>query len=115
MRKDTSSLINDGVKVQRTETIKSNDINQLTVATYLHFNFEGDIKINGKKYDIKDQSVQLDTSNKEYKVEVNGVAKLKKDAEKDFLKDKTMHLQLLFDKQIVKMNQMIRKQRVLWM
>ncbi len=34
--------------------------------------------------------------NKEYKVEVNGVAKLKKDAEKDFLKDKTMHLQLLF-------------------
>ncbi|MCQ1130535.1 type VII secretion protein EsaA [Staphylococcus aureus] len=93
---DTSSLINDGVKVQRTETIKSNDINQLTVATDPHFNFEGDIKINGKKYDIKDQSVQLDTSNKEYKVEVNGVAKLKKDAEKDFLKDKTMHLQLLF-------------------
>ncbi len=30
------------------------------------------------------------------KVEVNGVVKLKKDAEKDFLKDKTMHLQLLF-------------------
>ncbi|MBE7582448.1 type VII secretion protein EsaA, partial [Staphylococcus aureus] len=54
------------------------------------------IKVDGKKYDIKDQSVQLDTSNKEYKVEVNGVAKLKKDAEKDFLKDKTMHLQLLF-------------------
>ena len=75
--------------MQRTETIKSNDINQLTVATDPHFNFEGDIKINGKKYDIKDQSVQLDTSNKEYKVEVNGVAKLKKDAEKDFLKDKT--------------------------
>ncbi len=74
---DTSSL-NDGVKVQRTETIKSNDINQLTVATDPHFNFEGDIKINGKKYDIKDQSVQLDTSNKEYKVEVNGVAKLKR-------------------------------------
>ncbi|HDH6908716.1 TPA: type VII secretion protein EsaA [Staphylococcus aureus] len=89
-------LHDDIVKVQRTETIKSNDINQLTVATDPHFNFEGDIKINGKKYDIKDQSVQLDTSNKEYKVEVNGVAKLKKDAEKDFLKDKTMHLQLLF-------------------
>lgn len=52
-------MINDGVKVQRTETIKSNDINQLTVATDPHFNFEGDIKINGKKYDIKDQSVQM--------------------------------------------------------
>ena len=71
-------MINDGVKIQRTETIKSNDINQLTVATDPNFNFEGEIKINGKKYDIKDQSVQLDTSNKDYKVEVNGVAKLKK-------------------------------------
>ena len=48
LHQDTSSLINDGVKVQRTETIKSNDINQLTVATDPHFNFEGDIKINGK-------------------------------------------------------------------
>lgn len=64
--------------MQRTETIKSNDINQLTVATDPHFNFEGDIKINGKNMTLRIESVQLDTSNKEYKVEVNGVAKLKR-------------------------------------
>ncbi|UXU64131.1 type VII secretion protein EsaA [Staphylococcus agnetis] len=95
---DTSSLISKGVPIERKETIKSKDINQLSVAVDKNFDFEGDIKINGKTYDIKNQDIKLDTSEKSYNVEVKGTAKLKSGEtyKEAFLKDKTMHLQLVF-------------------
>lgn len=95
---DTSKLISEGVNVERKQTIKSKDINQLTVATDPNFDFEGTIKVNGKEYDLEDQEVELDTSRKSLDVTVKGVAKLKENVkyQNDFLKDKTMQLQLLF-------------------
>lgn len=95
---DTSSLISKGISIERNETIKSKDINQLSVAVDQNFDFEGEIKINGKSYDIKNQDIKLDTSEKSYRVEVKGTAKLKAGDEykEAFLKDKTMHLQLVF-------------------
>lgn len=95
---DTSSLTTKGVAIERKETIKSKDINQLSVAVDKNFDFEGDIKINGKKYEIKNQEIKLDTTEKTLDVEVKGIAKLKSDAsyQEAFLKDKTMHLQLVF-------------------
>ncbi|UEX90022.1 hypothetical protein LN051_10885 [Staphylococcus ratti] len=84
--------------IERKETIKSKDINQLSVALDKNFTFEGTIKVNGKNYDIKDQDVKLDTTKKTFDVEVKGTAKLKsgESHEKAFLKDKMMHLQLVF-------------------
>ncbi|WP_323703684.1 type VII secretion protein EsaA [Mammaliicoccus sp. Dog046] len=95
---DTSRLVNEGVDFERKETIKSKDINQLSIATDPNFDFEGTVYVNGKKYDIKDQNIQLDTTVKSYDVEVKGVAKLKSETENQnqFLDDKTMRLQLLF-------------------
>ncbi|EFU84243.1 type VII secretion protein EsaA [Staphylococcus lugdunensis] len=95
---DTSKLETEGTTFERQEDIKSKDINHLTVSTDPNFDFSGDIYINGKKYDIKDQNVKLDTTVKTYHVKVKGVAKLKADAQhkEDFLKNKTMKLQLLF-------------------
>ncbi|MCU5745662.1 type VII secretion protein EsaA [Staphylococcus sp. SQ8-PEA] len=95
---DTTKLINKGVNVERQETIKSKDLNQLTIATDPNFNFEGTVKINGKKYDIKDQNIELDTTRRTYNIEVKGVAKLKPEDkyQKAFLKDKMMRLQLIF-------------------
>lgn len=95
---DTSSLISKGVSIERKETLKSKDINQLSVAVDKNFDFDGEIKINGKSYDIKNQDIKLDTSEKTYNVEVKGTAKLKsgESYKTAFLKDKTMHLQLVF-------------------
>lgn len=95
---DTSRLVNEGVDFERKETIKSKDINQLSIATDPNFDFEGTVYVNDKKYDIKDQNIQLDTTLKSYDVEVKGVAKLKSETENQnqFLDDKTMRLQLLF-------------------
>ena len=93
---DTTKLVNEGVSLERKQRIKGKDINGLTVATDPRFNFEGEIDVNGKKYDIKDQSTKLDTTEKTYDVEIKGTAKLKRDQESAFLKDKTMHLQVLF-------------------
>ncbi|WP_186364980.1 hypothetical protein, partial [Staphylococcus argensis] len=50
---DTSKLINEGVEFERHETIKSRDINQLTIATDPNFDFDGYVYVNDKKYDIK--------------------------------------------------------------
>lgn len=95
---DTSKLIEKGVNFERKETIKSKDINQLTVATDPNFDFEGTVYVNGKKYDVKDQDIELDTTKRSFDVEVKGVAKLKGDDkyQKAFLEDKIMHVQLLF-------------------
>ncbi|MCM3518708.1 type VII secretion protein EsaA [Staphylococcus xylosus] len=95
---DTTKLIEEGVNFERKETIKSKDINQLTVATDPNFNFEGTVYVNGKKYDVKDQDIELDTTKRSFDVEVKGVARLKGDDkyQKAFLEDKIMHLQLLF-------------------
>ena len=95
---DTSSLITKGVAIERKETLKSKDINQLSVAVDKNFDFEGEIKVNGKKYEIKNQDIKLDTTEKTLDVEVKGTAKLKSETayQEDFLKDKTMHLQLVF-------------------
>ncbi|MBX5322297.1 type VII secretion protein EsaA [Staphylococcus caprae] len=95
---DTSKLTNEGVKFERKETIKSKDINRLSIATDPNFDFDGTVYINDKKYDVKDQDIKLDTTQKSYDVEVKGTAKLKGDHknQEDFLKDKTMHLQLVF-------------------
>lgn len=95
---DTSKLINEGVKFERHETIKSRDINQLTIATDPNFDFDGDVYVNGKKYDVKNQDIKLDTTKKSYDVEIKGTAKLKSDRkhQSEFLKDKTMKLQVIF-------------------
>ena len=99
---NTYKLTSEGVSIKREETINSKDINQLTIATDPNFNFEGNVYINDKKYDIKNEDINLDTTHKSYKVKVNGIAKLKEDnkSQSAFLKNKTMHLQLLLDKQI---------------
>ncbi|MFG0930768.1 type VII secretion protein EsaA, partial [Staphylococcus sp. 231237_7MaSpsaltlick] len=95
---NTYKLTSEGVSIKREETINSKDINQLTIATDPNFNFEGNVYINDKKYDIKNEDINLDTTHKSYKVKVNGIAKLKEDnkSQSAFLKNKTMHLQLLF-------------------
>lgn len=95
---DTEKLINEGVKFSRNQTVKSKDINRLTIVTDPNFDYEGVIDINGKKYDIRDDEVQLDTDVKNYKVSIEGIARLKQEAknQEDFLKDKTMNLQLVF-------------------
>lgn len=41
------------MKFERHETIKSRDINQLTIATDPNFDFDGYVYVNDKKYDIK--------------------------------------------------------------
>ena len=74
---DTSKLINEGVEFERHETIKSRDINQLTIATDPNFDFDGYVYVNDKKYDIKNQDIKLDTTKKSYDVEIKGTAKLK--------------------------------------
>ncbi|MCG7337701.1 type VII secretion protein EsaA [Staphylococcus sp. ACRSN] len=95
---DTSKLIKQGVNFDRKETLKSKDINQLTIATDPNFDFEGTVTVNDKKYDIENNDIELDTTNRSYNVEIKGVAKLKENPKKqeDFLSDKTMKLQLLF-------------------
>lgn len=95
---DTSKLINEGVEFERHETIKSRDINQLTISTDPNFDFDGYVYVNDKKYDIKNQDIKLDTTKKSYDVEIKGTAKLKNDSkyQSEFLKDKTMKLQVLF-------------------
>ncbi|MHD0398638.1 type VII secretion protein EsaA [Staphylococcus simulans] len=95
---DTDKLVNEGVKFNRSQTVKSKDINRLTVVTDPNFNYEGTIKINDKKYDIKSDEIKLETDVKNYKVSVDGVAKLKTDdkAQNEFLKHKLMNLQLVF-------------------
>lgn len=95
---DTSKLINEGVDFDRKETIKSSDINHLTIATDSNFDFEGKVYVNDNEYDVKDQDIELEKTDKSYDVEVKGVAKLKANRENQdaFLEDKTMHLQLLF-------------------
>lgn len=95
---NTEKLTTDGVKFKRNQTVKSKDINRLTIVTDSNFDFDGTIDINGKKYDVKDDEIQLETDVKNYKVAIEGVARLKQDTKNQeaFLKDKTMHLQLVF-------------------
>ena len=50
------------MKFERHETIKSRDINQLTIATDPNFDFDGYVYVNDKKYDIKNQDIKLDTT-----------------------------------------------------
>ena len=45
---DTSKLIKQGVNFDRKETLKSKDINQLTIATDPNFDFEGTVTVNDK-------------------------------------------------------------------
>ncbi|AVO03102.1 type VII secretion protein EsaA [Staphylococcus simulans] len=95
---DTEKLVNEGVKFNRSQTVKSKDINRLTIVTDPNFNYEGTILINDKEYAIKSDEIKLETDVKSYKVSVEGVAKLKTDekAQHAFLKDKLMNLQLVF-------------------
>ena len=65
------------MEFERHETIKSRDINQLTIATDPNFDFDGYVYVNDKKYDIKNQDIKLDTTKKSYDVEIKGTAKLK--------------------------------------
>ncbi|ARJ50993.1 type VII secretion protein EsaA [Staphylococcus lutrae] len=95
---DTSSLTSKGVQFERKETIQSKDINQLSVAVDKNFDFDGEIKVNNKTYEIKNQEIPLDTDKKSFEVEVRGTAKLKTDesAKASFLENKSLHLQLVF-------------------
>lgn len=95
---NTEKLTTDGVKFKRNQTVKSKDVNRLTIVTDSNFDFDGTIDINGKKYDVKDDEIQLETDVKNYKVAIEGIARLKQDTKNQeaFLKDKTMHLQLVF-------------------
>lgn len=50
---DTSKLTNEGVKFERKETIKSKDINRLSIATDPNFDFDGTVYINDKNMMLK--------------------------------------------------------------
>ncbi|MGV3134841.1 hypothetical protein ACEE96_13065, partial [Staphylococcus simulans] len=88
---NTEKLTTDGLKFKRNQTVKSKDINRLTLVTDSNFDFDGTININGKKYVVKDDKIQLETDVKNYKLDIQGVERLKQDTKKQeaFLKGKT--------------------------
>lgn len=92
---NTESLIDKGLPITKEKTIKGKGITKVHLSFDSRFTYKGNVLINGKKYDIKNDDVEIKESDEDITIKIDGTAFLKRSSVDEIKENPKMLWQIL--------------------